>query len=142
MSFPDPAGSSRLQLSPGHSVGVTETMISQLVRAFYGKARKDPLLGPLFEAEIGDWEAHFAKLDDFWSSVTLMSGRYHGTPMQAHAKLPGLGPEHFARWLELFRETAEAVCPPDAAALFVDRAERIARSLQIGIQISRGESVI
>ena len=142
MSFSDPVRSSRLELSPGHPVGVTEAMISQLVRAFYGKARRDPLLGPVFEAEVKDWPAHFAKLDDFWSSVTLMSGRYHGTPMQAHARLAGLGPGHFARWLALFRETAQEVCPPEAAALFADRAERIARSLEIGISIARGESVI
>ena len=142
MSLPDQVRSARLELSPGHPVGVTEEMVSRLVRAFYGKARQDPLLGPVFEAEVADWDAHFARLDDFWSSVALMSGRYHGTPMQAHAKLDGVGPEHFARWLELFAETARAVCPPPAAALFTDRAQRIARSLQLGMAIARGESVI
>ena len=133
MSYPDDVRSSRLELSPGHTVGVTPAMISELVRAFYGKARRDPLLGPLFKAHVEDWPAHFARLDDFWSSVILMSGRYHGAPMPAHARLEGLGPDHFARWLGLFAETAHEVCPPEAAALFIDRSQRIARSLQMGI---------
>jgi hemoglobin len=139
MSIPDEVRSSRLELSPGHPVGVTEAMISALVRAFYGKARKDPLLGPLFDAHVEDWPAHFAKLDDFWSSVMLMSGRYHGAPMPAHARLDGLGPDHFARWLDLFAETARETCPPAAAALFIDRSQRIARSLQMGIALARGD---
>jgi hemoglobin len=142
MSFPDQVRSARLELSPGHPAGVTEAMISQLVRAFYGKARRDPELGPIFEAAVKDWDEHFTRLDEFWSSVMLMSGRYHGTPMQAHARLDAIGPEHFQRWLELFEQTAREVCPPEAAALFIDRSQRIARSLEIGIALSRGESVI
>jgi hemoglobin len=46
--------------------------------------------------------------------------------------------EHFERWLALFRATAKAVCPEPAAALFVDRAERIAESLHLGISLHRG----
>jgi hemoglobin len=140
MSISERVQSSRLELSPGHPVGVTEPMIRELVHAFYGRVRLDPLLGPIFNAAIQDWDAHLAKLCDFWSSVVLMSGRYHGTPMQAHARLPGIEPQHFARWLEMFAETARQVCPPEATALFVDRAERIAQSLQLGIAFARGES--
>ena len=33
----------------------------------------------------------------------------------------------------------DAYCPPEAAALFVDRAERIAQSLEMGIAVSRGQ---
>jgi hemoglobin len=46
--------------------------------------------------------------------------------------------KHFDRWLELFRETARSVCPPRAAARFIARAENIARSLEMGIAVSRG----
>jgi len=139
MQSPSPVQPARIALSPGHPVGITEEMIRALVHAFYAKAREDPTLGPIFNAEVQDWELHLAKLCDFWSSVVLMSGRYHGTPMQAHARLSRLRTEHFATWLELFRRTAAEVCPPQASALFIDRAERIAQSLQIGIQVSRGE---
>ncbi len=68
-----------------------------------------------------------------------MSGRYHGSPMQAHARLPDLKPAHFTRWLQLFEQTAGEICPPEPAALFVARARIIAESLQIGIAVTRGE---
>ncbi len=37
----------------------TEEEVAQLVHAFYAKARKDPGLGPIFEAHVIDWDAHF-----------------------------------------------------------------------------------
>ena len=139
MSTSEQVQSSRLAISPGYPLGVTEDMIETLVRAFYGRIRTDRTLGPIFAGRIQDWEPHFRKMFDFWSSVTLMTGRYHGAPMPVHARIAEIGPEHFARWLELFAETAAEVCPPEAAALFADRAQRIAQSLQLGIAVSRGE---
>lgn len=126
-------------LSPGASVGVTEPMIRALVHAFYTRVRQDQLLGPIFNGAIEDWDGHLDKLRAFWSSVALMTGRYKGTPMQAHAALPGIGARHFEHWLALFRATAREHCPPEAAALFINRAERIAQSLQLGIALHRGE---
>jgi hemoglobin len=113
---------------------IDEDMVERLVRAFYARVRMDTLIGPIFLRVIGeDWEAHLEKLCDFWSSAALGTGRYKGTPMQAHVKLDGLAPEHFERWLELFRATAREVCPPASADFFIDRAERIARSLQASL---------
>ena len=130
----------RAQLAPGTPVGVTEAMIHDLVHAFYGKIRKDPALGPVFARVIGgDWDPHLAKMCDFWSSVLLMTGRFHGSPMVAHTRIEGIRPTHFARWLHLWRETAAEVCPPEAAALFTAKAEMIGQSLQLGIAASRGE---
>lgn len=124
--------------SPGAVLGVTEDMIRNLVHTFYGTVRADALLGPIFNAAVTDWDEHLEKLCAFWSSVTLMSGRYKGAPMRAHAQLPGISAEHFDHWLALFSDTARAVCPPDAAALFVDKAQRIAQSLELGIALHRG----
>ena len=45
------------------------------------------------------------RLRAFWSSVALMSGQYHGRPMQVHLSLPVDSP-HFDRWLEIFAATA------------------------------------
>jgi hemoglobin len=110
---------------------IDEAMIERLVRAFYGRVRADDVIGPIFEKAIGeDWEPHLLKLCDFWSSVALASGRYKGTPTRVHMQLDQLAPEHFAHWLALFRDTATELCPPAAAAFFIDRAERIAQSLQ------------
>ncbi len=128
--------------APGADVGITEEMIRNLVHAFYARVRLDPMLGPIFNARIDDWPLHLDKLCAFWSSVTLMTGRYKGTPMRAHAELPDIAGTHFERWLALFQATALNVCPPDAAEVFVDRANRIAASLQLGIAIHRGESIV
>jgi hemoglobin len=68
----------------------------------------------------------------FWSSVALMSGRYHGNPMAKHLPLP-VDAVHFDRWLQLFEATAHELCPPQAEAHFVERARRIAESLELGI---------
>jgi hemoglobin len=109
--------------------GITDEMIGELVTRFYGRVREDALLGPVF-AVVQNWDEHLAKLRDFWSSVVLMSGRYHGSPMRAHMPLSLVG-DHFDRWLDLFEQTAREVCPPPAAALFIDKARRIADSFEM-----------
>jgi hemoglobin len=112
--------------------GIDEAMIERLVRRFYAKIREDALLGPIFETRIQDWEPHLERMCVFWSSVALMSGRYHGSPMTKHLPLP-VDAVHFDRWLALFEETAREVCPPKAQAHFIERARRIAESLELGI---------
>lgn len=126
-------------IAPGTAVGVTEEMVRKLVHTFYAKVRKDPALGPIFNRVVADWDHHLAKLCDFWSSVTLMTGRFKGAPMVVHTQIPDIRATHFARWLHLWRETAAEVCPPEAAALFAAKAEMIGQSLQLGIAASRGE---
>jgi hemoglobin len=117
--------------------GIDEVMIEELVRRFYGRVREDTRLAPIFSARIVDWESHLQRMCAFWSSVTLMSGCYHGQPMQAHLPLP-VDARHFDRWLALFEATAHEVCPPQAADHFIQRARRIARSLEFGIAAARG----
>jgi hemoglobin len=117
--------------------GITEAMIERLVRGFYVKVRSDAVLAPVFDSKINDWEPHLAQMCAFWSSVALMSGRYHGTPMVKHAPLP-VDADHFDRWLALFEATAVELCPPQAAAHFVERARRIAASLEMGIASGQG----
>ncbi len=125
--------------APGVEAGVTEPMIRDLVHRFYARVRQDAMIGPIFNAAVENWDAHLDKLCGFWSSVTLMTGRYKGTPMRVHAELSSLSAEHFDRWLELFRRTADEVCPGAPARLFVNMAERIAQSLQLGIALHRGQ---
>ena len=42
-------------------------------------------------------------------------------------------PEHFEIWLNLFRETAIEVCGLDIGLHFIERAEKIAESLQLAM---------
>lgn len=110
------------------ATGLDDRVLTRLVHGFYAKIRTDDALGPIFDARIEDWPAHLDRMVDFWSSVALMTGRYHGAPLPAHLGLP-VDWDHFARWLELFEETAAETCPPDGAALVTDRARRIAANL-------------
>jgi hemoglobin len=117
--------------------GIDEAMIERLVRAFYARATQDALLGPVFAARVNEWEPHLQRMFAFWSSVALMSGRYHGQPMRMHAALP-IDAAHFDRWLALFEETAREICPPAAAEHFIERARNIAQSLELGLSVQYG----
>jgi hemoglobin len=132
-------GTNNSQLSD-ETVSITEPIIRDLVHAFYAKARRDELLGPIFEANVKDWPAHLENMCAFWSSATLKSGRYKGHPMLPHARIAEIEKTHFMRWLALFGETAAEICPGDAAALFVDRAQRFGQSLQVGIALHRSRT--
>lgn len=118
--------------SIGAETGLDEDVLRALVHGFYDKIRRDPVLGPIFAARITDWEPHLERMVAFWSSVALMTGRYHGRPVPAHTPLP-INASHFERWLQLFRETAHEVCTPYGASHVIARAERIARSLQMAV---------
>ena len=100
--------------------GIDDGMIAALVHAFYARVRDDSTLAPIFNQRISNWDVHLARMCDFWSSVVLHSGRYHGSPMQKHLDLP-VDAAHFDRWLALFEVTAREICPPPAAAYFIDR---------------------
>jgi hemoglobin len=101
----------------GGAASITEPMIRDLVHAFYARARRDEILGPIFEAKVTDWPAHLENMCAFWSSATLRSGRYKGHPMLPHARISEIEKAHFMRWLALFGETAAETCPSEAAAL-------------------------
>jgi hemoglobin len=111
------------------STRLDEAHLDRLVRRFYLRARSDEMLGPVFAAVIEDWEPHLERMVAFWSSVALMTGHYHGRPMQKHLDLP-IGPEDFRRWLDLFRDTADQLLPPARAALVVAKDEQIGAAMQ------------
>ena len=119
------------------ATGIDEAMIENLVARFYAKVRGDAVLGPVFAEKITDWGPHLKRMCEFWSSVALLTGRYHGQPMPKHLSLP-IDEAHFARWLGLFQETLDETCPPAARVHFMDRARRIAESFRLGIAMQRG----
>ncbi|NBB62953.1 preprotein translocase subunit TatC [Pseudomonas sp. ODNR1LW] len=117
--------------------GIDEAMIDALVETFYARVRDDRLIGPIFANRISDWGPHLAQMKLFWSSVALSTGVYQGRPMPKHLPLP-IDARHFDRWLEIFVETANQLCPPVAAKHFIERARRIAESLELGIANANG----
>jgi len=132
-----PARRAQLTDEIARRTGIDDAMIETLVRTFYARVQQDPLLGPIFAERIEAWEPHIARIRAFWSSVALMTGDYHGQPMRLHMALP-VDAAHFDRWLDLFEATARELCPPAAAAHFIERAHRIADSLELGINAQRG----
>ena len=118
-----------------------EQMIEAVVHGFYAEIRGDTLLGPVFNGAIAenDWPRHLATMCDFWSATLIRTSRYTGRPLPPHLALPGLGEEHFRRWLALFRATVQRLCPPEIATLFMDRAMRIAHSFRLAIAFHRSE---
>ncbi|WP_292223803.1 group III truncated hemoglobin [Mesorhizobium sp.] len=119
---------------PLNHTGVDRKSVGKLVREFYAKVRSDERLGPIFAREItGDWEPHLEKMTDFWCSVILKSGDYHGRPVPAHLKLKDVTEADFEIWQGLFGQTAAELFAPEPAAVFVDRAERIATSLKLAM---------
>lgn len=121
-----------------------EQMIHAVVHGFYAAIREDDLVGPVFARAIApdDWPHHLGKMCDFWSSTLLRSGRYEGRPLPPHLAIPELGDEHFKRWLGLFRETVNRLCPPEIARLFLDRAMRVAQSFRLAVAFSRGQDTL
>jgi len=117
--------------------GIDEALIERVVHGFYALIRNDALLGPVFAARIADWDSHLKRMCQFWSSIILASGEYHGRPMQKHMPLP-VEATHFDRWLDLFRRNAREICPPAAAALLIEKAELIAKSLELGVASAHG----
>ena len=118
--------------------GITEESLRHLVQVFYGKVRSDPLIGPVFNAAITDWPEHLDKLQCFWSSIMLTSGRYKGRPLPAHIKhADAISPASFERWLAIWRETTGEMLDPQSAAALQEKAGRIAESLSLGISFHR-----
>jgi hemoglobin len=117
--------------------GIDEVMIETLIRGFYARVRQDPLLAPVFESRISEWEPHLENMFAFWSSLTLQTGRYHGQPMAKHMRL-AVDARHFDRWLTLFEDAARDLCPPAAAERFIERARRVAESLELGVASANG----
>ncbi len=120
------------------ALGITEERISDLVEGFYEKIRSDALLGPIFNEKITDWPPHLARMKDFWTSIAIESGRFHGNPMIKHLAIPDIERSHFNHWLALFDQTLPEVMPSAAACQFLsERAARIADSLMTGISVHR-----
>ncbi|WP_230206652.1 group III truncated hemoglobin [Novosphingobium sp. Gsoil 351] len=121
---------------------MSEDDIAGLLPAFYARVRADVVLGPIFEGGVDDWPHHLDKLEAFWSSVMLSSGRYKGQPMVAHLKhADHMTRDNFARWLTLWRQTTEELLAPELVRQLQDRAHRIAESLQLGVQFQRDRLV-
>lgn len=102
--------------------------IKLLVDNFYNKVKADSLLGPVFAGL--DWPRHLPVMYDFWSSMLLGDQSYRGNPLEKHLRLD-IRREHFARWLELFKETVNENFEGEKAGEVKMRADSIAGIFQL-----------
>jgi len=116
-------------------MGIDEAYVSELVETFYTCVRAHPVLGPVFEEKIGDsWDPHLQRMKDFWSSVSMNTGRYNGRPVPVHKALTTVQEDHFVIWLTLFEGTLKETAPtPEVIPYFMERALRIAESLKLAM---------
>ena len=107
--------------------------IERMVHDFYGKVREDAVLGPIFEKRIEDWPTHLGRMVSFWRGVLRSEPTFapseRGAPPILHRGIEELERAHFARWLGLFGEVADATYDAHAAAVVKGAAARIAMAL-------------
>lgn len=107
--------------------------IKKLVDTFYGKVRKDELIGPIFNEVIQDtWPEHLDKMYRFWQTMLLREHTYYGAPVLPHLKLP-VKRKHFERWLALFDETLRDDFIGKTAEEASWRAHKMAEMFQLKI---------
>lgn len=116
--------------------------INFLVNSFYKKVRKDELIGPVFNEQIKDWNAHLERLTDFWETNLLFVRNYKGNPVQVHigvdkAHQGSITQLHFGRWLQLWFETIEADFEGKHAEMAKNRARNMSTHLFFKMYESR-----
>lgn len=118
-------------------VKLNDEALRQVIRAFYARVREDESLGPVFNGAVADWDEHLDRLEDFWSSVMLTSGRYKGNPVAMHVlHADRITSAMFDRWLSLWAATTEERLPGQLAALMQAKAARIADVLKSALLVT------
>lgn len=107
---------------------INEKTIDRMVEDFYTGIRQHETLGPVFNPRLeGRWDPHLAQMKAFWSSVLLRTGTYQGFPLGAHFEVPGMEPEHFVHWLQLWQDTIRAIYAEPVAEMVYEAAREFAR---------------
>ncbi|HZV75963.1 MAG TPA: group III truncated hemoglobin [Conexibacter sp.] len=116
----------------------TRADCERLVRAFYGKALADPVIGWIFvDVARLDLEEHVPAITSFWETVLLGAKSYSGTPFEPHARLHAkvnLRAGHFGRWLALWTETVDELFAGEVAELAKAHALRVAQAFHARLQ--------
>ena len=104
----------------------------RLVRAFYGRALTDPIIGFIFvDVAKLDLEAHVPRIASFWETILLGARSYGGGAFAPHAELHAkvrLREGHFARWLHLWCDTVDELFAGDRAELAKAHAHRVGQA--------------
>jgi hemoglobin len=111
----------------------------RLVRAFYGRALEDPIIGWIFtDVARLDLEEHVPVLTAFWETLLLGAQTYVGRGAFAphadlHARV-GLQAGHFERWLGLWYATVDELYAGPTAELAKAHAFRLSSAFRHRLQ--------
>src|SRR5262245_12168501 len=95
--------------------------LSRLLRHFYADVRQDPLIGPIFNAQIKDWKHHLEVIASFWETIIGGPSTYARPMPMKHLTLR-LREEDFERWLFLWQANCRARLSSDVAKEMIDLA--------------------
>jgi hemoglobin len=112
----------------------TRADCERLVRAFYGRALVDPIIGFLFtDVAKLDLEQHVPRITNFWDTILLGSRSYGGGAFRPHIELHFKVPltrGHFDRWLYLWTMTVDELFAGERAELAKSHAIRVAAAFE------------
>ena len=120
--------------STPHLPDLRDEDIHPLLVTFYDRVGRDPLLAPYFAAV--DMPAHIPRIADFWSTMIFHTGTYTGNAFRPHLEMPGLAPEHFARWLAALERTVDDAHAGPSAERMKALGHRIAWSMQLRLGLT------
>ena len=127
--------------APLHDISTREDC-ERLVRAFYGRALTDPIIGFIFvDVAKLDLEAHIPRIASFWETILLGAQSYGGGAFRPHAVINAQVPlraGHFERWLWLWRTTVDELFAGERADLAKSHAERVARAFHARLRMLDG----
>ena len=110
----------------------------RLVRAFYGRALTDPIIGFIFvDVAHLDLDAHVPKIASFWETILLGAQSYGGGAFRPHAEIHAKAPlrrGHFERWLWLWSETIDELFAGPRAELAKAHASRVASAFHARLE--------
>ncbi len=111
----------------------------RLVRAFYGRALVDPIIGWIFvDVAKLDVEAHVPQIASFWETILLGARSYAGGAFAPHAALHArvrLRAGHFERWVALWGATVDGLFAGERAELAKAHALRVAQAFHRRLQV-------
>ena len=111
--------------------------LSRLLRHFYADVRQDPLIGPIFNAQIKDWKHHLEVIASFWETIIGGPSTYARPMPMKHLTLR-LREKDFERWLFLWQANCRTQLSSDVAKEMIELANHIAHRLRtiLGIPIN------
>lgn len=118
---------------------VNKEIVDRMVKAFYTKVVKDPLVGPFFTDRFGEdiesdvWKEHLVLLSNYWEMLMLGGDNYSGRPMRPHFDMPGISRKAFEQWLFLFHETVDEIYVPEIGAYFKKQSNFIADKFMLNL---------